>query len=219
MGLRYNVFRLKFDPLVRHGRGGRMYKLCKTEQSAKRQREIEQGLFEMMKSTSYDNVTVSALCESMNIPRKAFYRYFDSKEDALRAFVDHTMFEFDSYTQSESAKGKRSLVAELKITFDYWHERKDVLRAFERCGRLDIIFERAVRFPFADKITISRFLPEESDTEREWIFKFIASGITMMIFEWYRSGFSASSEQMAEIAKRIITKPLFSGLERIGIGE
>ena len=182
-----------------------VYKLCKTEQSAKRQREIEIGLFEMMKSVGYDNVTVSALCETLNIP--------------LKAFLDHTMFEFDTYKGDESVKGKRSLVAELKLTFDYWHEKSDVLRAFDRSGRLDIILERAIKFPIADKIATSRFLPDESDTEREWIFKFVAAGLTTMVFEWYRSGFSASSEQMADIARRIITKPLFPVLEQIGIGE
>lgn len=196
-----------------------VYKLCKTEQSAKRQREIEIGLFEMMKSVGYDNVTVSALCETLNIPRKAFYRYFDSKDDALKAFVDHTMFEFDTYNSGESVKGKRSLGAELKQTFDYWHENSDVLRAFDRSGRLDIILERAIKFPIADKIATSRFLPDESDTEREWIFKFVAAGLTTMVFDWYKSGFSASSEQMADIARRIISKPLFPVLEQIGIGE
>ena len=54
-----------------------MYKLCKTEQSVRRQREIENCLFDILKEKKYDEITITELCERMNIPRKAFYRYFD----------------------------------------------------------------------------------------------------------------------------------------------
>ena len=51
-----------------------MYKLCKTEQSARRQRELEQGLLAAMSTHQYEEITVSDLCDQMNIPRKSFYR-------------------------------------------------------------------------------------------------------------------------------------------------
>ena len=51
-----------------------MYKLCKTEQSARRQRELEEGLLSAMKLWRYDEITISDLCEQMEIPRKAIYR-------------------------------------------------------------------------------------------------------------------------------------------------
>ena len=64
-----------------------MYKLCKTEETVKRQREIELGLFSMLKTVRFDNLSITELCEKIQIPRKAFYRYFDSKEDALCALI------------------------------------------------------------------------------------------------------------------------------------
>jgi AcrR family transcriptional regulator len=62
-----------------------MYKMCKTEKSASRQRLIEQTLLELMKREPYDAITITSLCSELKMPRKAFYRYFDSKETALRA--------------------------------------------------------------------------------------------------------------------------------------
>ena len=38
-----------------------MYKLCKTEQSAKRQREIEEQFLTLIEAKSYEEVTVSEL--------------------------------------------------------------------------------------------------------------------------------------------------------------
>ena len=53
-----------------------MYKLCKTEQSANRQRQLENGLLAAMLSRHYEEISVSDLCDNLNIPRKSFYRYF-----------------------------------------------------------------------------------------------------------------------------------------------
>ena len=62
-----------------------MYKLCRTEQSAQRQRQLEQGLLLAMKTKRYEEITISDLCDQMGIPRKSFYRYFSSKDGALHA--------------------------------------------------------------------------------------------------------------------------------------
>ena len=56
--------------------GENMYKLCKTEQSAARQRQLEEGLLTVMLTRRYDEISVSDLCDDLAIPRKSFYRYF-----------------------------------------------------------------------------------------------------------------------------------------------
>ena len=56
-----------------------MYKLCKTEQSAQRQRSLEEGLLPAMKTKRYEEITISDLCSQMEIPRKSFYRYFPAR--------------------------------------------------------------------------------------------------------------------------------------------
>ena len=64
--------------IIRKRSVGRMYKLCKTEQSANRQRSLEQGLLQAMQIKHFDEISVSDLCAQLDVPRKAFYRYFDS---------------------------------------------------------------------------------------------------------------------------------------------
>ena len=71
-----------------------MYKLCKTEESANRQREIERTLLRLMIDKHYDDITVSEICIEANIPRKSFYRYFDGKEGVKQALLYHTLSEF-----------------------------------------------------------------------------------------------------------------------------
>ena len=85
-----------------------MYKFCKTEQSVQRQRELEQGLLTMMEHQRFEEISVSDLCDRLNIPRKSFYRYFSSKDGALFALLDHTLMEFYDTGSIEGLRGGNS---------------------------------------------------------------------------------------------------------------
>ena len=75
-----------------------MYKRCTTEATTQRQRMLEHCLLDLLKRDSYDHITVGDICTSANVPRGMFYRYFDSKKDALDALIDHTLMEFAEHT-------------------------------------------------------------------------------------------------------------------------
>ena len=196
-----------------------MYKLCKSEDSARRQRQIELELYEMMKAVHYDDITVTALCDRAGVPRKAFYRYFDSKEDALRAYIEHTLSEYDGFKDEHLTSGKRSLTGELEMYFDFWLKNKETLRVFDRSGLLPLLSECSVRFPVGDRVSTAKFLPDDTAVTRAWVFKFASAGMITLMLEWYKSGFCGSPRQMAQIAARIVSKPLFANLSEIGFDE
>ena len=91
-----------------------MYKLCVSEQSAQRQRELEAGLLELMQTRSYEDITVSDLCDHLEIPRKAFYRYFSGKDGALHALLDHTLLE---YPQLDSPGSEQEIRSSMETYF------------------------------------------------------------------------------------------------------
>lgn len=189
-----------------------MYKLCKTEQSAKRQREIENCLFEIMKQKKYDEITITELCEKIKIPRKAFYRYFDSKDDALSAMIDHSMSEYVGFTADRSGETKRSLTNEIEEYFKFWYGKRDLLSALDKSGLIGNLIERTVNYPIGDRILISKFLPDDDDKSRERIFKFAFSGLVYTMINWYRNGFNATTRDMAQSACRMLREPLFPTL-------
>ena len=89
--------------------GWRMYKLCKTEQSARRQRQLEDGLLAAMQNMRYEDISISDLCQQLGIPRKSFYRYFTNKEGALYGLLDHNLMEFESFREPYQPGEPRSL--------------------------------------------------------------------------------------------------------------
>ena len=75
-----------------------MYKHCNTEESAQRQRQLEQCLLVLMKERLLPQITIGDICEQAGISRKSFYRYFSSKDGALHALIDHTLLDFEQHT-------------------------------------------------------------------------------------------------------------------------
>lgn len=188
-----------------------MYKLCKTEQSAIRQRELELALAEMMNLQRYEEITVSEFCSHVGIPRKAFYRYFSSKDGALYALIDHTMLEYVGFRTPSDSKDVDNLIRELVGFYQFWLDQKPILDALKFSGLIGVMLERAINS--IDQMVVAK-KPKPGDTEfaQRHITRFAISGIMIMMVNWHNEGFRETPREMAELTARLVTKPLFSYL-------
>ena len=193
-----------------------MYKLCKTESATKRQRDVEECFLDLLKQKNYEDITVTELSEKMNMPRKAFYRYFDSKEDALYALIDHKMLDYDAFAEKKEAGKPRSLTSELEDYFRFWMGKRDLLSALDKSSLMGILIERTVNFPIGERVSIAKFLPAEKDEVGRKILKFAFVGLVYTMIEWYRSDFNTPPREMAKLACRMLKVPLFPSLSDIG---
>lgn len=192
-----------------------MYKLCKTEQSAARQRALEQGLLEAMKQTRYDEISISDLCDRLEIPRKSFYRYFVGKDGALQALIDHTLMEFADFTAAYRQGKHRTIFVDLESFFQFWVEKKELLDALTRSGLSGMLVNRAVAFAMTDDVLPVRFLPDDSRNMQLHITMFGVCGLMSMVLNWHDNGYAEPAREMARIAVRMISQPLFPGVESI----
>lgn len=190
-----------------------MYKLCKTEQSAARQRQLEQGLLEAMRLKRYDEISISDLCDRLEIPRKSFYRYFTGKDGALQALIDHTLMEFADYTAVYRQGKTRTIQLDLESFFQFWVQKKSLLDALARSGLSGMMVNRAVSFALTDDVLPVRFLPDDNHSMQQHITMFGVCGLMSMVLNWHDNGYELPAPEMARIAVRMISQPLFPGVE------
>ena len=185
-----------------------MYKICQTEQSSKRQRELEKGLLQLMLRKNYEDISVSDLCDYLQIPRKSFYRYFSSKDGALYALIDHTLADFFQAPLS-GEKSRGSGLDDLKLFFSFWYDNKRFLDALQRSELSGILVERATSFALNEG-----YLPQKfkivSPSLRESAMSFAVCGLMAMMFNWHRQGYRASLDELTELAVNLLTTPLLS---------
>ena len=183
-----------------------MYKNCQTEQSAHRQRELEQGLLQLLLRRNYEDISVSDLCAHLNIPRKSFYRYFSGKDGALYSLIDHTLADF--YQMPVPAKKTRgNAVGDLDLFFAFWYNNKSLLDALQRSSLSGILVQRASSFALREGFLPRKFklIPER---EQEIALSFAVCGLMSMIFNWHAQGFSLSPDEMTQLALNMLTTPL-----------
>ena len=191
-----------------------MYKLCKTEQSAIRQRELEKKLAEMMNQFRYEEISVSDFCAYAGIPRKAFYRYFSSKDGALYALLDHTMLEFEYFRRPYLPSEERGLLLELESFFQFWKSQKNLLDALEHSGLSGILMERAIS-NVSQGAKVKLLVSGEDPKIREHVIQFALCGLMIMMVNWHHEGYRESTLEMAQVAVRLVTQPLFPALKNL----
>lgn len=184
-----------------------MYKLCKTEQSAARQRELELALSSMMLLRRYEDISVSEFCNYAGIPRKAFYRYFSSKDGALYALIDHTMLEYEQF-RTPHMDEKRGSMESLECFFRFWHRQKPVLDSLENSGLSGVLLERSIE-SIEKNTMLRKLIPGDSEFAQREILRFTVCGIMIMMVNWHHEGYRESPREMAELTRRMLNEPLF----------
>lgn len=185
-----------------------MYKQCCTEQSAARQRQLEQGLLQVMLKKQYEEISVTDLCAQLGIPRKAFYRYFVSKDGALNALIDHAIMDFDNYSTADNLRQIRDATLYMEKVFDYWIRNKDLLDALESSNLSGILVMRAVEYA-KEMNSLPVFLENKDKHLHNYGTLFGVCGLMTIIMQWHNDGYVPSTKEMAAIAIRLLSQPLF----------
>ena len=180
-----------------------MYKYCKTEQSVQRQRELEKGLLDMMK---FEEISVSDLCDRLNIPRKSFYRYFSSKEGALHALLDHTLLEFYDTGSIEGLRGGTPM-GDLERFFYFWKKRRNLIDAMLRSNLSGMLVERAVSLIKQEKL-MPGYVREWEAMMQNIAMSFVVCGLMSMVIQWHSDDYRIPAEKMAQTAVTMLSRPL-----------
>ena len=187
-----------------------MYKFCKTEQSFQRQRELEQGLLDMMVHHRFEEISVSDLCERMGIPRKSFYRYFSSKDGALHALLDHNLMEFYDTGSIEGLRGGTP-TGDLERFFLFWKDNKKLLGAVMYSNLEGMLVERAVSLAKQEEL-MPGYVREWEEMMKDVALSFVVCGLMSMVLQWHKEGYRISPEQMAQAAVTMLSRPLIPNI-------
>lgn len=183
-----------------------MYKLCKTEQSATRQRELEQKLMQLMSIKRYEDISVSDFCSFAGIPRKAFYRYFSGKDGALYALIDHTLMEYAQFRIPYLQEDPQDLIRELECFFGFWQIQKPLLDALKLNGLSGVLLDRVSHS--LQELSLNRMKSGENEFFHRQIVWFAVSGIMTMVINWHNDGLRESAWAMAAVTGRILNTKL-----------
>ena len=179
-----------------------MYKHCATEESARRQRQLETCLLDLMATENYAHITISHICDRADISRKSFYRYFSSKEGCLYALLDHAIFDGAAYCLPDQPNHYTTRLIYERF-FSYWREKASLLDALDRNSMGLLLAERMLAYATQEEYEF-RYLFRELAEESSERTVFYISGIMGLVLSWHKGGFSKSATHMAGILSDMI---------------
>lgn len=179
-----------------------MYKHCATEESAQRQRQLEQCLQELMLAENYSQITIGHICDRAGISRKSFYRYFSSKEGCLYALLDHAVFDGASYYLPDHRADRSNRII-FERFFSYWREKHTLLDVLVRNGLTMYLVERMMVYTAQEENEFRIFLQERVDDAHERTM-FYVGGVMTLVLDWHHSGYRKSIPQMSKILSDMI---------------
>lgn len=181
-----------------------MYRKCATELSALHQRQITESLLELMRKMPYEDITVTALCETSGISRRVFYHLFNNKTGALWALIDHSILGIES-----SRRENPDMILRF---FLYWRDQKDLLDALSSNGMSGLLLERMIETVKNEDYDIRYWLKSRGWKDETDVLVFGLTGFMGLVYRWYYNGFRESPEQMAATMRRLLTTPLVDDL-------
>lgn len=189
------------------GEGERMYKECYTEQSMQRQRHIALTFVELLQTRSFSQVQVSELCRRAEVPRKAFYRYFDSKEDIIRYLADG-MVSVCAQAELEpdvalGPEGREQCIRFFRLCLEWTNELR-VLTSQECFG----LFSNAFIVSVVDR-QLGYTRSNIDWKQRRLATIFSTAGYLNLLVYWSRHGFQETPEEMGGLLYRMLTEPLY----------
>ena len=178
-----------------------MYRHCTTEETVRRQRQLEQCLLRAMERKRYADISVLELCRDAGISRMAFYQYFDSKDDTLLALIDHTLQDCVTFGCTQ---------AELEKFAIHWQLHKSLLDALQANSLDNLLVDRALLLAKSEDIDIRHQLRADRDGCGELILSFAVQGVMSVILTWHHGNYAQSTSQIAALLHRIFSQPLMT---------
>jgi len=181
-----------------------MYRQCTTEKTVNQQRLFQEVFFKLLQTRSYQEITVSELCEEVGLTRNIFYRLFDNKKDILYSIIDQSFYE------CTHALSLTSPSENLLSLFKFWKKKKKLFDILIKNDLSGLIIERGILYSHQLDSGSHQWIDSNLDELREETLCFYVNGFLGLILEWHRSGYARSAQEMAEITYQFLIRPPFN---------
>lgn len=157
------------------------------------------AMYRLMQKKSYNDITITELCEEAGLSRRTFYRHFQIPEDVLEYAISQIANEFFIIRSTIFAKD-RTFHKLTVLFFYFWQQRIDTLMLFWKNNLYYYfwsIFSKTLRQ------ILSEDSPERFTEDMIATYLFISGGLWQLMDEWLKEGACKSPEEMGNYADTI----------------
>lgn len=155
---------------------------------------IEAALIELMKTHSFDEISITDIAKRAGVSRNAYYRNYSSKEDILSGYLQNLIFQMSEALKKSNpvTETKQSWLTLLTIVKEFYPQYKLLIDA----GYSQNITDEML-------VAINKAVAPEN-TGLYYSNCYWAGAICTVVTEWVKNGMDASVDGLSEICCRLM---------------
>lgn len=170
---------------------------------------IRKEFTELLKNKPIQSITVRELCERTGINRSTFYNHYQDVYDLLEKIEEEMLAELAEQLKKIAGENGLMSVSFFEGIFRFLRQNMDIcvvvlgdngdkrfLQRMLELGRKSCVQNYSLAFPKA------------SEDEIEDFYAFVSNGCIGLMTRWIRQGMKKSPEELARVAKGIMTEAL-----------
>lgn len=157
---------------------------------------MKNALLELLEQKELSNISVTAICETADIHRSTFYKYYSTPTDLLREIEQDYLNRIPLHPEIIDYQNQESLLEVNTAFFDYVRENAKFLRILFGRSEDNGFSSRMVDFLCSNHVPVGE--QEDEETAR-FVRLYIANGTVGMLREWINADFPISSRKIAEM--------------------
>lgn len=160
---------------------------------------INIALFYLMSKSSYEEISVTDICQKANVSRMSFYRYYNNKEDI---FINYCDERFEDFVNIINEKNINDVYSFLLAVFNYVHKYARQVTILKRAGKEHLLVEK---FTGYGSYLAGRWNLSGTDNLvfNRLVAAFLAGGIANVLSMWFDLNINLQAKELADLAYSI----------------
>ena len=159
-------------------------------------RLMKDALLELPEQQTLSGITVTAICETADIHRSTFYKYYSDPDDLLKDIEQDILDRIPVPSGKYDPQNEEHLLLATTAFFDDVKENRKVYRILFGESAGNRFAAKLVEYLCSGFVTAGKESDELSD---RFIHLYIATGTVGMLREWVEKDFPVSSRKIAEM--------------------
>ena len=169
---------------------------CENRRVRMTKRLMKDALLELLEQQDLANISVTAICETADVHRSTFYKYYTDPFHLLRDIEQDYLDRIPIPPQGLNQQNQEQFLASTAAFFDFVKQNEKAFR---------ILFDESIGCGFPARLVeflCSGYVFVADDTDElsaRFTRLYIANGTVGVLREWINAGFPVSSQKIAEM--------------------
>jgi AcrR family transcriptional regulator len=159
-------------------------------------RLMKDAMLELLEKHELAGISVTAICNTADVHRSTFYKYYSDPVDLLREIEQDFLDRIPSPPKMLDDQNRDKLLSSATDFFEYVKEHERAFRILFRESSGNSFFSRMVEFLCSGYVPVHS---EKDEASARFISLYIAYGSVGLMREWVEAGFPFSSREMAKM--------------------